>query len=62
MPEKPYRYLKDVSYDELKEELINMCMRLGIPGSAAGYSLYAAVFSEKEKAEEHHKLMEQEKE
>jgi hypothetical protein len=48
----PYRSLKDVSYDELKAAVVKMAEDLGIAGSGSGYSLYEAVFKEKEKVAE----------
>jgi len=53
-----YRYLNDVSDDELIKAVTEMAGKLGIPGSAPGYSLYEAILVEKQKMLEQAKIME----
>jgi len=56
----PRRFIVDVPDKELKEAVIDMCNRLHIAGSGAGYSLYIAVQHEKDKAIELDKMIEKE--
>ena len=43
--------LANISYDRLDKEIIELCKRLKIPGSYGSYSLYSAIFTEKQKAD-----------
>lgn len=45
--QKPYRSLRDVSYQELKDAVAKMANELGIHGSGGDYSLYNAVARER---------------
>ena len=57
--DKVDRFLSDVSNEELREAVAEMCRKLRIPGSVVDeYSLYNAVFGEKDRAIEKKKLWE----
>lgn len=53
-----YRLLSDVSDAELRIVVTEMAVKLGIPGSFPGYSLYDAILGEKYKMLEQAKIIE----
>ena len=50
--EKPLRLFKDVSSAELQKAVFELVEKLNVQGSGCGYSLYASIFKEHQKAKE----------
>lgn len=49
-----------IPHARLKEAILEMAKKLGIPGSISGYyDLYEAIFKEQEKAKETKKIMDE---
>lgn len=57
-PKRSYRLLSDVSDADLRTAVTEMAVKLGIPGSFPGYSLYDAILGEKQKMLEQAKIIE----
>lgn len=53
-PQSPTKRFKDISADQLRKAVIEMVEKLGISGSAYGYSLYEACENERLKAIQAH--------